>query len=172
MYKKRIYGSVVFVLLLSILVIAVVPVLAAKPTGVNVFNVTFNTPITVFRGNGGVSFPKPQFSGVVGVSAADVSGASGPAGIRWVGSFVYAIVLPTGTTAPFSNYQATVFFQLTKGWQVRAWNNNQLAIYHSEVGGWKKLPTYERGGPRLVAAAVGPGTYALGMGQPQVHPAP
>ena len=172
MYKKRLYGSIVFVLLLSILVIAVIPVLAAKPVGVNVFKVTFNTPITVFRGNGGVSFPKPQFSGMVGVSPSDISGSVGPAGIRWIASFVYAITLPTGTTAPYSNYQATVFFELTKGWQVRAWNNNQLAIYHAEVGGWKKLNTYQAGGSRLAAMSVGPGTYALGMGIPQVHPAP
>jgi hypothetical protein len=169
MYKKQIYRSIAVGLVFITLVVAAWPALAASQT-VNVFKVTFNQPITVYRGRGGVSFPKPQFSGMVGISNANVPSVGG-AGIRWIGSFAYAIQLPSGTTAPYSNYQATVFFNLTKGWEVRAWNNQTLAIYFADVGGWKKLTTYAVG-TRLAAASMGPGTYALGMSQPQVHPAP
>jgi hypothetical protein len=169
MYKKRIYRSIAVGLVFITLVIAVWPALAASQT-VNVFQVTFNKPITVFRGRGGVSFPKPQFTGLVGVTNANVNSVGG-AGIRWISSFAYAIQPVEGTSTTFANYQATVFFNLTKGWEVRAWNNHSLAIYYAEVGGWKKLTTYAVG-TRLVAAAMGPGVYALGMGQPQVHPAP
>ncbi len=167
---KRIYGSIAITLILAILAMTVIPALAAGQT-VNVFKVTFNKPITVFKGRGGVSFPKPQFSGYVGVSSVNATSMGAPAGVRWDGSFAYAIKLPSGTTAPFSNYQATVFFALTKGWEVRAWNNSQMAIYFAGVGGWKKLPTYAVGS-NLAALSMGPGTYALGMSQPQVHPAP